>query len=109
MKILKVDQTLLPLTVSYLMDPKKLPVVDLKAPRFITDIFALKDKDSAKTIHLITAIDRAATKLLESLTRNALNTGPMLRESHAKIGVYLTTHDLTDLIGLETYPMKHDT
>jgi hypothetical protein len=31
MKLPKAEQTLLPSTASYLMDPKKLPVVDLKA------------------------------------------------------------------------------
>jgi hypothetical protein len=62
MKLLKAEQTLLPSTASYLMDPKKLLVVDLKAPRFIADIFALKDKDGAKTIHLINATDRSSNK-----------------------------------------------
>jgi hypothetical protein len=61
MKLLKAEQTLLLSTASYLIDPKKLLVVDLKAARFVTDIFALKDKDGAKTIYLINITDRVVT------------------------------------------------
>jgi uracil phosphoribosyltransferase len=51
--------------------------------------------------------DRGAAKLLMTPMRDATISGPALREAHRHVGWYLATKFLTEVIGLEEYPIQH--
>lgn len=53
------------------------------------------------------ATETDAAKLLMTATRDANNTGPVLRDAHHRIGWYLAMSILTRTIGLEEYPIDH--
>ncbi|TVY81691.1 Uracil phosphoribosyltransferase [Lachnellula suecica] len=71
------------------------------------DTFIRSDRPgrSNANIKVIQATPRGSTKILATSTRDSNIAGPALRESHRRIGFYLATEFLTDLIGLEVYPM----
>ncbi|PHH76384.1 hypothetical protein CDD80_1566 [Ophiocordyceps camponoti-rufipedis] len=48
-----------------------------------------------------------AARLLMSPTRDAAVAGPALRRAHQHVGRYLATQHLSDVVGLETYEMRH--
>lgn len=39
--------------------------------------------------------------------RDSRYSGPLLRSEHRTVGTYLATKYLTDLVGLEIYPIRH--
>ncbi|TKA82951.1 hypothetical protein B0A55_01327 [Friedmanniomyces simplex] len=53
------------------------------------------------------ATDRKGAKLLQTPMRDASVSGPALREAHRRVGYYLATEFLTDLIGLEGCSIRH--
>lgn len=53
------------------------------------------------------ATTKAAAKLLMSPMRDATNSGPILRKTHVSVGRYLAMEFLSDIIGLEEYPIPH--
>ncbi|KAJ9156808.1 uracil phosphoribosyltransferase protein [Coniochaeta hoffmannii] len=56
---------------------------------------------------LLHATDRTSAKILMTPTRDASIAGPVLREAHLRIGQYLATEFVTDIVGLDEYPMPH--
>lgn len=56
---------------------------------------------------LIHATDRASSRLLMTSTRDAAVAGPALRDAHFRIGQYLGTELVTEIVGLEEYPILH--
>ncbi|PIA93674.1 hypothetical protein CB0940_04674 [Cercospora beticola] len=59
------------------------------------------------SLELHNAGDKNAAKILMSATRDATVSGRALQEAHRKIGWYLATQYLPDLIGLESFKMSH--
>jgi len=53
------------------------------------------------------ATEKNAAKLLMRATRDASNQGPALRKAHERVGEYLATEYLSDLLGLEEIEIKH--
>lgn len=45
--------------------------------------------------------------LLTTSMRDAAIAGPTLRKAHRRVGFYLTTEFVTDVIGLEKFPIGH--
>ncbi|PPJ59495.1 hypothetical protein CBER1_10010 [Cercospora berteroae] len=59
------------------------------------------------SLELHSAGDKNAARILMSATRDATVSGRTLQEAHRKIGWYLATEYLPDLIGLESFKMSH--
>lgn len=59
------------------------------------------------SIQVLHATDRNATKLLITPMRDATVAGPVLRGAHRRVGRYLATEFLADVIGVEEYPVPH--
>ncbi|ERF72193.1 hypothetical protein EPUS_02080 [Endocarpon pusillum Z07020] len=58
-------------------------------------------------LQVLHATDRSAAKLLMTPMRDATFAGPALREAHRRVGWYLATEFLADVIGLEEYRISH--
>ena len=56
---------------------------------------------------LVHATDRTSAKILMTPTRDASVAGPALREAHFHIGRYLATEFVSDIVGLDEYPIPH--
>jgi uracil phosphoribosyltransferase len=56
---------------------------------------------------LIHATEKGAAKLLMTPTRDANMQGPALQDAHRRVGTYLATEFLTDVIGLEGHLVPH--
>ena len=98
---LKARQALLPCNASPRLETAILPLVDLTSQEFIHSILCrFGDHFQLPIIH---ATDLNSTKLLAAPTRDPSLPGGILREAHRRIGVYLATHYLTDIIGMESF------
>ncbi|KAI1079196.1 uracil phosphoribosyltransferase-domain-containing protein [Whalleya microplaca] len=107
---LRARQVLLPSTVSHRLDPTRLPEVRLRDSKFIASIMGRRIPRLTPNIpglRVIHATEKSAAKMLMTPTRDARNAGPVLREAHHRIGWYLATEYLTDVVGLEEYSMPH--
>jgi uracil phosphoribosyltransferase/phosphoserine phosphatase/adenylylsulfate kinase-like enzyme len=113
---IKVEQALLPDATFHLLDPTKLPAVDLKGQELICNILAVRKRNSGAQSHsfagppsirVIDTTKEPAAKVLATTTRDNSISGPALRESHLKIGHYLAVQELTKIIDLETYSIPH--
>ncbi|KXH66301.1 uracil phosphoribosyltransferase [Colletotrichum salicis] len=62
---------------------------------------------SVADCRLLHATKKSASKLLMTLTRDAPVAGPSLRAAHGHVGRYLATEFLTELLGLEYFPIPH--
>lgn len=100
---LRAHQALLPSDVSPRLDTARLPLVQLTDSDFIDSIFSCHH-DNRRVFH---ASDRSAAKLLMTLMRDAAIAGPRLREEHHRVGSYLATEFLADIVGIENYPILH--
>ncbi len=94
-------QVLLPSHSPPRLDTVTLPVVQLTEHRFITSVLRPRGR---QVLH---ATDRNAAKLLMTPTRDATFAGPALRDAHRRVGWYLATDFLSDMIGVEEYPIPH--
>ena len=104
---LKARQALLPSYASPRLDTAILPIADLTSQDFVHSILCrFVDHLQLPIIH---ATDRNPTKLLAAPTRDPSLPGGMLREAHRRIGVYLATHYLSDIIGMESFTSIHVT
>lgn len=76
------------------LDLKRLPLFDLNTiiPR------------GPPFVH---ATDRSAAKLLMAPMRDAKNSGPALREAHRRVGWYLSTEYVSEMVGVEKYKIDH--
>lgn len=96
---LRARQILFPGNASPLLDTSKLPIVQLVDLGFMQ---ALKCGIQTKD-----ATTRTAAKLLMTPTRDATVSGPALRKAHRKVGLYLATEFLSDLLGVQEIQIRH--
>ncbi|KAG0636937.1 uracil phosphoribosyltransferase-domain-containing protein [Tuber brumale] len=101
---LRARQALLPSNAPPRLDTTKLPLIQLTDPEFIDLVIRRRSRHPLQVLH---AADRNAAKLLMTPMRDATVAGPALREAHRRVGWYLTTEFLTEMIGLEEYPIPH--
>ncbi|KAF3931412.1 hypothetical protein ABW19_dt0201880 [Dactylella cylindrospora] len=101
---LSARQALLPSNVSPRLDTTKLPLLQLTDPEFIDSATRRRSRDPLQILH---ATEKTAAKLLMTPMRDARVAGPALREAHRRVGWYLATEFLTDIIGLEEYEIPH--
>lgn len=102
---LKARQVLLPRDVSQRLHAAKLPLVQLTENDFVNFVFGRPTHRAGLQAFLAT--EKGAGKLLATSTRDAAVAGPALKEAHRRVGRYLATEYLTDLIGLEECPIQH--
>jgi uracil phosphoribosyltransferase/soluble P-type ATPase len=102
---LRARQVLLPSNASPRLDTAKLPLVQLLDHEFLDSVFCRHNRHAVPQV--LHATHRNAAKLLMSPTRDARVAGPILREAHRRVGWYLATDFLTELIGVEEYPILH--
>ncbi|KAK4152281.1 hypothetical protein C8A00DRAFT_35024 [Chaetomidium leptoderma] len=100
---LRVSQVLLPRNSTPRLDPDKLPPVQLDDREFLDAV--VQDRD----IHdrIFHATGRSAAKLLMTPTRDSRVFGPALREAHRRVGWYLATEFLADVVEVEGYSIPH--
>ncbi|KAL8902549.1 MAG: hypothetical protein Q9207_004605 [Kuettlingeria erythrocarpa] len=98
---LSARQVLLPGAVSPRLDTSRLPVVDITTNDFLNSIIRRRSP------RILLASDRTSAKLLMTPTRNAAIGGPALRKAHRRIGWYLATEFVTNVMGLEKYTLPH--
>jgi uracil phosphoribosyltransferase len=97
-------QALLPSNASPRLDTTKLPLIQLTDPELIDSIIRRRSRHPLQVLH---ATDRNAAKLLMTPMRDATVASPVLREAHRRVGWYLATEFLTEMIGMEEYPIPH--
>ena len=102
---LRTRQVVLPSNTSPRLDTKMLPLIQLTSDEFVSSIFHCRRHDAG--IQVLHATHRNAAKLLMTPMRDATNTGPLLREAHRRVGWYLATEFLADVIGIEEHPIPH--
>lgn len=102
---LRARQVLLPSNVSPRLDTTKLPLIQLTEHGFFNAILHRRSRHAGNQV--LHATDRNAAKLLMTPTRDATVAGPVLREAHRRVGWYLATEFLVDVIGIEEYPIPH--
>jgi uracil phosphoribosyltransferase/adenylate kinase/phosphoserine phosphatase len=97
---MRARQALVPGTVRPRLDLARLPPCYLESEDFIRELVSPR-------LELYDESESAAAKLLMTATRDAEKSGPLLRKAHERIGRFLAAHVLTEVIGLEEYPIKH--
>ena len=102
---LRARQALLPSTASPRLDTIKLPLIQLTERKFLDSVLCRRSRHDG--VQILQATDRNAAKLLMTPTRDANVAGPALREAHRRVGWYLATEFLADMIGIEAYPITH--
>lgn len=102
---LRARQALLPSTASPRLDTIRLPLIQLTEPVFLNSIFCRRRQQAG--LQVLHATEKNAAKLLMTPMRDAKLAGPALREAHHRVGWYLATEFLADMIGIEEYPIAH--
>lgn len=102
---LRAHQTLLPHNVSPRSEPDKLPVLKLTDPKFLDSILCRRGRRAG--LEVLHATEKNAGRILMTPMRDAKLAGPALREAHRRVGWYLATEFLPDVIGIEEYPIAH--
>ncbi|MCJ1408705.1 hypothetical protein MMC19_002780 [Ptychographa xylographoides] len=100
---LSAQQVLLPSMGAPRLDTTRLPVIQLTDPEFVESLLSHRHNH----LQFLHAMHKPAAKLLATSMRDAHVAGPALRRAHGRVGFYLATEYLTDLIGLEECPIKH--
>lgn len=98
---LRARQAVLPSNASPRLDVTKLPLVQLTEHMFVDSVLC------RRRLQVLHATGRNAAKFLMTPTRDAKVAGPVLREAHRRVGWYLATEFVSDVIGIEEYPIKH--
>lgn len=86
------------------LDTTKLPLAQLTSTEVTLAI--LHGRPSPKPPLIYRATDYTG-KLLMTPMRDASVSGPDLREAHHRVGWFLATQHLGDIVGLEEYPIAH--
>ncbi|KAF2705274.1 hypothetical protein K504DRAFT_440355 [Pleomassaria siparia CBS 279.74] len=97
---LQARQALLPSNATPRLDINTLPLIQLAEPEFLESVLR-------RRLQVLHATERNATKLMMATMRDAKASGPVLRRAHQRVGWYLATEFLTDLIGIEEYKVQH--
>lgn len=92
-------QILLPATVEPRLTGSQVPIVQL-------DETTLRSIFKRRFLH---ATSKASARLLMTAMRDAENSGQSLRKAHEEVGYYLAIEYLGDVLGVESYSMKHFT
>jgi uracil phosphoribosyltransferase len=103
---LQIRQVILSETAPPRLDIGKLPLTTLSDSRLLDSIFC-HPTTSGKSVSFLHATAKNAAKVLMTQTRDATVTGPSLREAHRRVGWYLATEYLYDLVGVEEYEIPH--
>ncbi|KAF7508333.1 hypothetical protein GJ744_009324 [Endocarpon pusillum] len=98
-------QAVLPSNASPRLDTIKLPLIHLTEQGFVDSVLCHRGQHAR--LQVLHATDRSAAKLLMTPMRDATVAGPALREAHRRVGWYLATEFLADVIGLEEYTIPH--
>jgi hypothetical protein len=116
---LSARQALLPSNVSPRLNTTRLPVVRLKNLKFVASkpskpsmLLPMRSQQLAYCQHMhplrvLHATHRSSSKLLMTSMRNPMVSGPVLQDVHRRVGWYLATEFLTELIGVESYLITH--
>jgi uracil phosphoribosyltransferase/phosphoserine phosphatase len=83
------------------LDTLRLPLIQLGEQGTIDALLTMRP------LRLLHAIDRTSAKLLMTPTRDASVSGVALRDAHFRVGVYLATELVTEIVGLEDYIIPH--
>ena len=102
---LRAHQTLLPRNAEPRLDSTRLPIFQLRDSKSLGSILSRRSRHAG--LQVLHATDRKAAKLLMTPMRDAHLAGPVLREAHRRVGWYLATEFLADVIGIEEYPIAH--
>ena len=97
-------QAVFPITASPRLNVEKLPLIQLMEPEFLDSLLHRRPDPG---IEVLDATNKNAAKLLMTPTRDANIAGPALREAHRRVGWYLATEFLADVIGVEGYSIRH--
>lgn len=98
-------QMLLPGDVEPRLDVTKLPVVQLDETTVLNSILGRGIRRSGlRVVHMS---DRNSARMLMTATRDAQIRGPDLREAHRHVGRYLAIQCLSEVVGVEEYPIRH--
>ncbi|KAK4234175.1 uracil phosphoribosyltransferase-domain-containing protein [Achaetomium macrosporum] len=100
---LRARQVLLPSSAPPRLDPGRLPVVHLADAELLASIVDPRYHYD----RILHATARNAAKLLMTPTRDARVAGPALRRAHARVGWYLATELLPEVLGTEEYSIPH--
>ena len=98
-------QAVLPSNASPRLDTIRLPLIHLTGHEFVDSVFCRRSRHAR--LQVLHATDRNAAKLLMTPMRDATVAGPVLREAHRRVGWYLATEFLADVIGVEEYTIPH--
>jgi uracil phosphoribosyltransferase/phosphoserine phosphatase/gluconate kinase len=104
-KNLKARQILLPPTAPARLSKRQLPAVNL-TDEFIQSILGFR-KHTSSTSRIFHATDQNAARLLMTPTRDADVHGHYLRASHNDVGFYLAIEFLSEVLGVEEFPILH--
>lgn len=102
---LRARQAVLPSNASPRLDTTRLPLIHLTKHEFVDSVLCRRSRHA--NLQVLHATDRNAAKLLMTPMRDATVAGPVLREAHRRVGWYLATEFLADMIGVEEYPIPH--
>ena len=102
---LRVEQVLIPSNVSPRLDIMKSPPTELTKPEFVESL--LGGRYTHDFLNFFCTRNSNAGKLLATYMRDAAVAGPNLREAHRRVGWYLATETLSNVIGLEQCPIRH--
>jgi len=100
---LQASQVLIPSSVAPRLKNSfklKLPVISITKADFIRSV-------SDQTPPIMSVSESNAAKLLMTPMRDANNSGPSLREAHRRVGWYLATELVSDVIGVDEYSIPH--
>jgi uracil phosphoribosyltransferase/adenylate kinase/phosphoserine phosphatase len=96
---LRARQILFPPHSAPRLTDKELPKADFNAESF------LKELEKPHGLHFVHATDSPAAKLLATDSRNVDIHGLDLQRAHRKIGWYLATQYVSEMVGVEAYDM----
>ena len=82
----------------------KLPVIELDGDEVLGEVCRRSDHNAEQVIH---ATNTKTAQLLMTAMRDASVAGPLLRESHRRVGWYLAMTLLPQAIGLDSFPLRH--
>jgi uracil phosphoribosyltransferase/phosphoserine phosphatase/adenylate kinase len=103
---LRARQAVLPSSAPPRLNTTELPLIRLTDPEFLDAVLS-RSRNRDTGIQVLHATARTAAKLLMTPTRDAKIAGPALREAHRRVGWYLATEFVADVIGIEEYPIPH--
>ena len=102
---LKPEQAVISPASSARLNAKKIPEVSLSDPTFLNALFG--DRTPPIKLRIIDGTDKTAAKLLNGAVRCAKAKGEDSQLSESRIGWYLATELLSDVLGLEEYTVPH--